>query len=123
MPNNQIKELQMDSKFWQSIFDDSNEENANRDELDQVKKHLNQIVSKMAAPLPASERLEKHVEVDVQLPTEPIEKSHGHCHGCENDALLGNKLCVKCWDYVVDHSSANAKKWPSEMQYHAIKAR
>ena len=57
----------------------------------------------------------------INLPNESIAESNGNCETCGTYAEgLGNELCVKCWDYVVDHSSANAKHFPDAIQYKTI---
>ena len=59
----------------------------------------------------------------INLPTGKIESRHNACETCGRVAILGNGLCVKCWDYVVDNSSANSKVWPDASQYLTIKAK
>ena len=59
----------------------------------------------------------------VNLPTGKIEARHNACETCGHVAILGNGLCVRCWDYVVNNSSATAKNWPDAIQYREIKAR
>ena len=58
---------------------------------------------------------------ESSLPTEAINESIGKCETCNTEGILGNGLCVDCWDYVVDFSSASAKEWPDTKQYKAIK--
>ena len=56
------------------------------------------------------------------LPTEAIlETSNSICKTCGTIGVLGNGVCVDCWDYVVANSSASAKNWPNARQYGAIK--
>jgi len=62
-------------------------------------------------------------ETIATLPTGKIEARHNACETCGRVAILGNGLCVKCWDYVVDNSSANSKLWPDASQYLTIKAK
>jgi hypothetical protein len=63
------------------------------------------------------------LDILVNLPTGKIESRHNACETCGRVAILGNGLCMKCWDYVVDNSSANSKLWPDANQYREIKAK
>lgn len=63
------------------------------------------------------------LDILVNLPTGKIESRHNACETCGRVAILGNGLCMKCWDYVVDNSSANSKFWPDASQYLTIKTK
>jgi len=55
------------------------------------------------------------------LPKDKISDSNGNCETCGSYAEgLGNGICAKCWDYVVNFSSANSKIWPDATQYETI---
>ena len=66
------------------------------------------------------------------LPKDKISVSNGSCVTCgiyaervssliaNPDEILGNGLCSKCWDYVLDFSSPNIKLWPDATQYETI---
>ena len=118
----------MSNNFWDRLMADMESDNDKRNGMvNRLQNELNSI-NNIWYEAPDGENVGHRNQRlasrnEFNLPTEPIEKSNGHCHGCGNDDLLGNKLCVKCWDYVVDNSSTSSKKWPNEMQYHAIKAR
>ena len=47
------------------------------------------------------------------LPTDEVNASHGKCETCNKESVLGNGLCVKCWDFVVDNSSSSSSIWPN----------
>ena len=49
-----------------------------------------------------------------------IESSIGACVTCGARDELGNSLCVKCWDYVIDNQSATNQLWPSPRQYYLV---
>ena len=55
------------------------------------------------------------------LPKGKISDSNGNCETCGSYTEgLGNGICAKCWDYVVNFSSPNSKVWPDATQYETI---
>ena len=106
--------------FWNSIAamadDNADDDGADNSRWTADVSSLNEIAEK-------KDRLVANLyESIINLPTGEIEVTHRECEVCGQVAILGNGLCVKCWDYVVDNSSANSKLWPDASQYLTIKA-
>ena len=111
--------------FWNnvmSIMDDGDETGA--DKADKVIYNLHQIEEMGIKETKSEYNLKAKKEMNEskrQLPIGKVHESDGNCQTCGTYAEgLGNGLCVKCWDFVVDYSNAHIMLWPDTIQYEEI---
>jgi len=99
--------------FWKQIFSDLDE---NGDGFDKVNGKffttLNEVNKEKITKAQWTASAQKLTN-SINLPIGKVIDSDGQCGTCGTIAILGNGLCVTCWDYVVDHSSHNSTLWPS----------
>ena len=109
--------------FWNNVMAMMDEgDDTGADKADKVVYKLHQIeemgIKETQAEYKAKGELS---ESKRQLPEGSVYESDGNCHTCGKYAEgLGNGLCMKCWDFVVDYSPATIQIWPDAIQYEEI---
>ena len=75
------------------------------------------VDGKRQADVSTLDRVMRGVFDSMETPQAEVIETHGRCKACGSKTQqLGNGICVKCWDYVVNNSSANIQIWPDAIQ-------